>query len=44
MIYIFHQRHLSDIEFEHILQCARSEFYRLPQWRRNELKRRVKLF
>lgn len=38
------QRHLSDIEFEHILQCARSEFYRLPQWRRNELKRRVKLF
>ncbi|XP_034138136.1 actin-binding LIM protein 3 isoform X3 [Drosophila guanche] len=38
------ERHLSDIEFEHILQCARSEFYRLPQWRRNELKRRVKLF
>ncbi|XP_070070215.1 coiled-coil domain-containing protein 40 isoform X2 [Drosophila takahashii] len=38
------ERHLSDIEFEHILQCARTEFYRLPQWRRNELKRRVKLF
>ncbi|XP_015038868.1 actin-binding LIM protein 3 isoform X1 [Drosophila pseudoobscura] len=38
------ERHLSDIEFEHILQCVRSEFYRLPQWRRNELKRRVKLF
>ncbi|XP_023034598.1 actin-binding LIM protein 2 isoform X4 [Drosophila willistoni] len=38
------ERHLSDIEFEHILQCGRSEFYRLPQWRRNELKRRMKLF
>ncbi|XP_067618595.1 actin-binding LIM protein 1 isoform X3 [Eurosta solidaginis] len=38
------ERHLSDVEFEHVLQCARSEFYRLPQWRRNELKRRAKLF
>lgn len=46
IVYIYFplQRHLSDIEFEHILQCARSDFYRLPQWRRNELKRRVKLF
>lgn len=38
------QRHLSDVEFEAILQCSRSEFYRLPQWRRNELKRRARLF
>ncbi|XP_055847677.1 actin-binding LIM protein 2 isoform X2 [Episyrphus balteatus] len=38
------ERHLSDVEFEHILQCNRSEFYRLPQWRRNEIKRRAKLF
>ncbi|XP_053946237.1 actin-binding LIM protein 2 isoform X3 [Anastrepha ludens] len=38
------ERHLSDVEFEHVLQCSRSEFYRLPQWRRNELKRRAKLF
>lgn len=38
------ERHLSDIEFEHILQCARSEFYRMPQWRRNEIKRRARLF
>ncbi|VVC98738.1 unnamed protein product, partial [Leptidea sinapis] len=39
-----HLRHLSDAEFEAILQVARSEFYRLPQWRRNELKRRARLF
>ncbi|XP_037952792.1 actin-binding LIM protein 3 isoform X3 [Teleopsis dalmanni] len=38
------ERHLSDVEFEHVLQCTRAEFYRLPQWRRNELKRRAKLF
>ncbi|CAG4945210.1 unnamed protein product [Parnassius apollo] len=38
------ERHLSDAEFEAILQVARSEFYRLPQWRRNELKRRARLF
>ncbi|KAM7359926.1 actin binding LIM protein Uncoordinated 115a isoform 5-T5 [Cochliomyia hominivorax] len=38
------ERHLSDVEFEHILQCTRADFYRFPQWRRNELKRRVKLF
>ncbi|XP_037891760.1 actin-binding LIM protein 3 isoform X5 [Glossina fuscipes] len=38
------ERHLSDVEFEHILQFTRADFYRLPQWRRNELKRRVRLF
>lgn len=38
------QRHLSDVEFEAILQCTRSEFYRMPQWRRNEIKRRARLF
>ncbi|XP_011250931.2 actin-binding LIM protein 2 isoform X8 [Camponotus floridanus] len=38
------ERHLSDAEFEVILQCSRAEFYRLPQWRRNEIKRRVRLF
>ncbi|KOB67248.1 F-actin bundling protein [Operophtera brumata] len=37
-------RHLSDAEFEAILQVTRQEFYRLPQWRRNELKRRARLF
>ncbi|KAI4479783.1 hypothetical protein M0804_010833 [Polistes exclamans] len=38
------ERHLSDAEFEAILQCTRAEFYRLPQWRRNEIKRRARLF
>ncbi|XP_045780584.1 actin-binding LIM protein 2 isoform X4 [Maniola jurtina] len=38
------ERHLSDAEFEAILQVGRQEFYRLPQWRRNELKRRARLF
>ncbi|XP_068625613.1 actin-binding LIM protein 2 isoform X2 [Battus philenor] len=38
------ERHLSDAEFEAILQVTRAEFYRLPQWRRNELKRRARLF
>ncbi|XP_053675466.1 actin-binding LIM protein 2 isoform X2 [Anopheles nili] len=38
------ERHLSDVEFEAILQCSRPEFYRLPQWKRNELKRRARLF
>ncbi|KAL4711571.1 hypothetical protein ACJJTC_003588 [Scirpophaga incertulas] len=38
------ERHLSDAEFEAILQTPRPHFYRLPQWRRNELKRRARLF
>ncbi|XP_015188529.1 PREDICTED: actin-binding LIM protein 2 isoform X3 [Polistes dominula] len=38
------ERHLSDAEFEAILQCTRAAFYRLPQWRRNEIKRRARLF
>ncbi|KAL5282961.1 ABLIM3 family protein [Megaselia abdita] len=38
------ERHLSDIEFDNILQCTRAEFYRMPQWRRNEIKRRARLF
>ncbi|XP_049823203.1 actin-binding LIM protein 3 isoform X3 [Aethina tumida] len=38
------ERHLSDQEFEGIFQIARPDFYRLPAWRRNELKRRARLF
>ncbi|XP_058798099.1 actin-binding LIM protein 2 isoform X6 [Phymastichus coffea] len=38
------ERHLSDAEFEAVLHCTRSEFYRLPQWRRNDIKRRARLF
>ncbi|XP_021936702.1 actin-binding LIM protein 3 isoform X4 [Zootermopsis nevadensis] len=38
------ERHLSDTEFEALFQCNRVEFYRLPQWRRNDIKRRARLF
>nr|XP_049462897.1 actin-binding LIM protein 3 isoform X3 [Anopheles coluzzii] len=38
------ERHLSDVEFEAILQCTRPEFYRMPQWKRNDMKRRARLF
>jgi len=38
------ERHLSEAEFETLFQCSRSEFYRFPQWRRNELKKRARLF
>lgn len=38
------ERHLSEAEFETLFQCTRAEFYRMPQWRRNELKRRARLF
>ncbi|XP_050534729.1 actin-binding LIM protein 3 isoform X3 [Daktulosphaira vitifoliae] len=38
------ERHLSPAEFEAVFQMSPSEFYRFPQWRRNELKRRARLF
>jgi actin-binding LIM protein len=38
------ERHLSDVEFDALFQISRTDFYRLPQWRRNELKRRARLF
>lgn len=38
------ERHLSNEEFQYIFHCDRLDFYRLPAWKRNELKRRVKLF
>nr|CAH7727599.1 unnamed protein product [Callosobruchus chinensis] len=38
------ERHLSDQEFETLFQVSRTDFYRLPMWRRNELKRRLRLF
>lgn len=36
--------HLSNEEFLAIFHCDRSEFYQLPEWKRNELKRRALLF
>ncbi|XP_039291677.1 actin-binding LIM protein 3 [Nilaparvata lugens] len=38
------ERHLSEAEFETLFHCSRMDFYRMPQWRRNELKRRARLF
>lgn len=38
------ERHLSDADFELVFEHSRMDFYRLPQWKRNDLKRRVKLF
>ncbi|CAF3751967.1 unnamed protein product [Rotaria socialis] len=36
--------HLSDNEFYTLFQMTRSDFYRLPEWRRVDLKKRFKLF
>lgn len=38
------ERHLSDAEFEAIFQMTRSDFYRIPSWKRNDLKKRMRLF
>ncbi|XP_046643863.1 actin-binding LIM protein 1-like isoform X2 [Daphnia pulicaria] len=38
------ERHLSDTEFEAIFQMTRSDFYRIPPWKRNEIKKRFRLF
>jgi len=38
------ERHLTDTEFEAIFKCLRDEFYRLPYWKRCELKRKNFLF
>lgn len=38
------EHHLSDNEFHKLFQMSRSDFYRLPEWRRIDLKKRFKLF
>ncbi|XP_050430452.1 actin-binding LIM protein 1 isoform X2 [Adelges cooleyi] len=38
------ERHMSPAEFEAVFQMSPAEFYQLPKWRRNELKRRARLF
>lgn len=38
------ERHLSNDEFQYLFHCDRLDFYRLPEWKRNELKRRARLF
>ncbi|KAG8202041.1 hypothetical protein JTE90_010409 [Oedothorax gibbosus] len=38
------ERHLSNEEFQALFHLTRIQFYRLPEWKRNELKRRARLF
>ena len=38
------ERHLNDTDFELVFELPRSDFYRLPLWKRSDLKKRVKLF
>ena len=38
------EKHLSDADFEMAFNVNRDEFYSLPLWKRNDLKRRVRLF
>lgn len=38
------EKHLNSSDFEMIFQMTKDEFYSLPLWRRNDYKRRVKLF
>jgi hypothetical protein len=38
------EKHLNDEDFEMVFQMKRDEFYTLPLWRRNDFKRRVRLF
>lgn len=44
MATVLFQMYLSDLEFEKVFQLSRVAFYRLPEWKRNDLKRRVDLF
>ncbi|KAA0192872.1 Actin-binding LIM protein 1 [Fasciolopsis buskii] len=38
------ETHLSEDEFEQVFRLSRTAFYRLPEWKRNDLKRRANLF
>ncbi|KAL7064364.1 hypothetical protein AAHC03_05644 [Spirometra sp. Aus1] len=38
------ETYLSDAEFNSVFNLSRVAFYRLPEWKRNDLKRRVHLF
>ncbi len=38
------EKHLNNADFAMVFQMSRDEFYALPLWRRNDYKRRVRLF
>ena len=38
------EKHLNDEDFEMVFAMTRDDFYSMPLWRRNDFKRRVRLF
>lgn len=38
------EKHLSDADFEMAFNMPRDDFYRMPAWKKNEAKRRVRMF
>jgi hypothetical protein len=38
------EENLSKDEFERLFQMAHSDFYHLPEWKRNDMKKRIELF
>jgi len=38
------ERHLTDADFDATFRCLRDDFYRLPYWKRCDLKQRANLF
>lgn len=38
------ERHLSEIDFLEVLKCSRMDFYSMPMWKRNEIKRKALIF
>lgn len=43
-LYYSFQKHLSKDEFESIFHMTHQEFYRLAEWKQNDLKKRVGLY
>ena len=37
-------KHLNDADFQMAFHMRKEEFYAMPLWKRNDMKRRVKLF
>lgn len=38
------ERHLSEIQFFEVLKCSRMDFYSMPMWKRNDIKRKALIF
>jgi hypothetical protein len=44
MLRVLLQQHLSKEEFEELFHMTQEEFYRLAEWKRNDIKKRIELF